>query len=148
MSETEQIIPVENPPVSKEEEKTVKGIRVWLIILIAVLLLALVSVAIFFLFKAPAAVTTQIRDVFIIFMALEFMILGVAFVILVVQLAKLVNLLQNEVKPILDATSDTVNTLKGTTEFLSKNLVEPVISVNGYVAGAKKVFDLFKIFRK
>ena len=75
------------------------------------------------------------------------MLLGVALIIFIVQLAKMVNLLQNEVKPILEATNETINTLKGTTEFLSENLVEPVIKLNGYVAGLKKILDLLKIFR-
>jgi hypothetical protein len=69
-------------------------------------------------------------------------------VVLIIQLASLINLLQNEVKPILKSTSETVNTLRGTTEFLSENLVEPVIKLNSYMAGFKKVFDLFRIIRK
>jgi hypothetical protein len=76
------------------------------------------------------------------------MVLGAALVILLVQLAKLINLLENEVKPILAATSETVNTLKGTTEFMSENLVDPVIKLNGYMAGLKKIFDLMKIVKK
>ena len=76
------------------------------------------------------------------------MVMGVALVILLVQLAKLVNLLENEVKPIISATSETINTLKGTTEFVSENLVEPVIKLNGYMAGFKKIFDLLKIAKK
>ena len=150
MNENNQIAPIENTAETNpvENQKAVKGIKSWLIVVIAVAILALLLTAIFFLFKAPAAVTTQIRDVFIIFMALEFMVLGVALVILIVQLAKLVNLLENEVKPIIEATSDTINTLKGTTEFLSENLVDPVIKLNGYMAGIKKVLDLLKIVRK
>jgi hypothetical protein len=81
-------------------------------------------------------------------MALEFGILGVALVVLLVQLAKLVNMLENEVKPIIASTQETLNTLKGTTEFLSENLVTPVIKLNSYMAGFKKVFDLLKIIRR
>jgi membrane protein implicated in regulation of membrane protease activity len=124
------------------------GVRPWVIIVIAVVLLALVTAAVYFLLQADAATTTKIRDIFIIFMALEFVVLGVALVILIIQLAKLVNLLENEVKPIIAATSETINTLKGTTEFLSENLVAPVIKLNSYMAGFKKVFDLLKIVRK
>jgi membrane protein implicated in regulation of membrane protease activity len=148
MTDVKEIVPSTETPDTKVEKNASSKIRVWLIVVIAVLLLGLLATAIFFLFTAPAAVTTQIRDVFIIFMALEFMVLGIALVILIVQLAKLVNLLQNEVKPILEATSETVNTLKGTTEFLSENLVGPVIKLNGYLAGLKRVLDLVKIFRK
>jgi hypothetical protein len=114
----------------------------------AVILLAGIVVAIIFLARSPAGTTAKVRDIFIIFMALESLIIGAALVVLIIQLASLINLLQNEVKPILKSTSETVNTLRGTTEFLSENLVEPVIKLNSYMAGFKKVFDLFRIIRK
>ena len=148
MTEMKQIASRSESSEKVEEKRTVQGVRIWLIIVAVVILLALVAVAVYFLITAKPAVTTQIRDVFIIFMALEFMILGVAMVILIIQLAKLVNLLQNEVKPILEATSETINTLKGTTDFLSENLVNPVIKLNSYMSGIKKVLDLLKIVRK
>jgi uncharacterized protein YoxC len=81
-------------------------------------------------------------------MAFESIVIGVALVILVVQISTLINLLQNEVKPILKSTKETVDTLKGTTQFLSTNLVEPVIKLNGYLAGMKHLFDLFKFTKK
>jgi hypothetical protein len=83
----------------------------------------------------------------IIFMAFESLVIGAALIILVIQVASLINLLQNEVKPILDATNETVNTLRGTTTFLSENLVEPVIKLNSYLAGLRRFFQLFS-FRK
>lgn len=141
-------LPVAPVVANEETQKAQHQVRLWLVILIAVLVVLLLGTAIFFLFRANPAVTTQIRDIFIIVLSLEFMILGVALVILIIQLAKLINLLQNEVKPILDATTETVNTLKGTTSFLSENLVEPVIKLNGYMAGLKKALDLMNIFRK
>ena len=81
-------------------------------------------------------------------MAFESIVIGVALVILVVQVSTLINLLQNEVKPILKSTKETVDTLKGTTEFLSSNLVEPVIKLNGYLAGLRQLLDIFKLKRK
>jgi hypothetical protein len=113
----------------------------------AVVLLAGIVVAVIFLAKSPAA-AANVRDIFIIFMALESLLIGVALVVMIIQLASLINLLQNEVKPILRSTSETVNTLRGTTEFLSENLVEPVIKLNSYLAGLRKLFDLFGIKRK
>jgi hypothetical protein len=117
----------------------------WIIaglIVAAIFILAGIIVAVIALTKYPA-VATNVRDIFIIFMAFESLIIGAALVVLVIQIASLVNLLQNEVKPILLSTSDTVNTLRGTTEFLSENLVEPVIKLNSYLAGLRKLFDLF-----
>ena len=76
-------------------------------------------------------------------MAFESLVIGAALIILVIQVASLINLLQNEVKPILDATNETVNTLRGTTNFLSENLVVPVIKLNSYLAGLRRFFQLF-----
>lgn len=122
--------------------------KVWIVVLLAAVIVGLIVTAIFFLSKADLTTTSRIRDIFIIFMAFESIVIGVALVVLVIQVSTLINLLQNEVKPILRSTKETVDTLKGTTEFLSSNLVEPVIKLNGYLAGMKQLFDLFKIKRK
>jgi len=107
-----------------------------------ILLLALIALAILGLLQ-NSSVTANIRDIFIIFMAFESLIIGVALVVLIVQIASLINLLQNEVRPILKSTSETVNTLRGTTEFLSENLVEPVIKLNSSIAGLRRILELF-----
>ena len=113
----------------------------------AVILVAGIVVAVIFLVKSPAA-AANVRDIFIIFLALESLLIGAALVVLIIQLASLINLLQNEVKPIIRSTSETVNTLRGTTAFLSENLVEPVIKLNSYLAGLRKLFSLFGIKHK
>ncbi len=109
-----------------------------------VFILILLGVAIYFLMQ-PSAPTDKIRDVFIIVVALESLVIGVALIVLIVQLASLINLLQNEVRPILHATNETVNTLRGTAEFLGENVVEPVIKLNGYLAGLKRMLELMGI---
>lgn len=114
------------------------------VIAVVVLLVALLGVAIYFLLQ-PATPTDKIRDVFIIVVALETLVIGVALIVLIVQLASLINLLQNEVRPILHATSETVNTLRGTAEFLGENVVEPVIKLNGYLAALKRMLELLGI---
>ena len=74
-------------------------------------------------------------------MALETLFLGFVLVILIVQLARLINLLQNEIKPILDSTNETVSTLRGTATFLSENLTEPIVKLNSYVAALNKLVE-------
>lgn len=111
-------------------------------IVVGVIVLALVIFAIVSLFRADLETTSRVRDIFIIFMALESLVLGVALIILITQLAVLINIMKNEIKPILENTQETVNTLKGTTTFISNNLAEPVIKLNGYLAGLKQFFDL------
>ena len=109
-------------------------------IIVAILVIAGIVVATIFLVKpANSAMTEQIRDVFIIFMALTSLILMVALVVLIIQLAILINLLQNEIQPIINSTNETVNTLKGTTQFLSNNLTEPIIKLNQYLAMFKSI---------
>ncbi len=148
MTDETSLKSIENTKPDDESAKDGQKSRLWIFILIAVVILLLIATAIFFLFRADPAVTTQIRDIFIIVLALEFFVLGAALIIMLVQLAKLINLLQNEVKPILNSTIETVNTLKGTTSFLSEQLVEPVIKLNSYLAGLKKTLELLNLFRK
>ena len=131
-----------------DSEPTKSKSKLWIIILCAVILLGLIVTGIFFLTQAGPSATSQVRDIFIIFLTLESFVIGVALVILVVQVSTLVNLVQNEIKPILKSTTETVNTLKGTTQFLSQNLVDPVIKVNSYTAGIRRLFDLVNIFKK
>jgi hypothetical protein len=116
----------------------------------AVLILAILItlIVILLLPKTPAEFVGKLRDVFIIVAALESLLIGVAMIVLIVQLASLINLLQNEVKPILAATSETVNNLRGTAEFLGENMIEPVIKLNGYLAGLQRVLELMGIKQK
>jgi len=127
----------------REQERKQKQMMAGIIAII-VLLVALLGVAIYFLLQ-PTTPTDKIRDVFIIVVALETLVIGVALIVLVVQLASLINLLQNEVRPILQATSETVNNLRGTAEFLGENVVEPVIKLNGYLAGLKRMLELLGV---
>jgi len=139
--------PVESYP-EIESESTQPKSKLWIVILVAVLLLGLIVTGIIFLAKAAPSTTTQVRDIFIIFLSLESLVIGVVLVILVLQITSLINLIQNEVKPILKSTTDTINTLKGTTQFISQNLVEPVIKVNSYTAGIRRLIDLLNVFKK
>jgi hypothetical protein len=114
------------------------------------LLLAAIITAIYFLVRpeTPAEQVGRIRDIFLIFMSLESLLIGAALIVLIVQVASLINLLQNEVRPILNATSETVNTLRGTAEFLGENVVQPVIKLNSYLAGLQRVLELMGLKRK
>ena len=145
--------PATPPPPSPEElaaraerDKQMKQIVI-AVIAGVVILLALLGVGIYFLLQ-PGTPTDRIRDIFIIVVALETLVIGVALIVLIVQLASLINLLQNEVRPILHATSEAVNTLRGTAEFLGESVVEPVVKLNGYLAGLGRMLELMGIKRK
>lgn len=117
------------------------------IVLVGILILTGIVFAVIGLLQ-PDTPTSRIRDIFIIFMAFESLLIGAALVILVIQIASLINLIQNEVKPILKSTTETVNTLRGTTAFLSENMVGPVIKLNSYLAGFKKLTNLVNFKKK
>lgn len=146
---TSEFVPTPHPeePITTQPEDSRSKRIVTIIIVAVVVLLVLLGLAIFFLLQ-PGTPTDRIRDVFIIIVALESLVIGVALIILIVQLASLINLLQNEVRPILKSTSETVNTLRGTVEFLGENMVEPVIKLNGYLAGMSRVIELMGFNRK
>jgi hypothetical protein len=116
-------------------------------VIAAVVILAVLIVLVYALLQ-PGVPTDRIRDVFIIVVAFETLVVGVALIVLLVQLASLINLLQNEVRPILEATSETVRTLRGTAEFLGENVVEPVIKLNAYLASIQRVLELMGIKRR
>lgn len=132
------------PEMTQEESDRVMRRRIiWLGIAIVVIVGLLIT-GIVFLARAGGAVTSQVRDIFIIVMALVSIVIGVALVILMTQLAALINLLQNELRPLIKSTRETVDTLKGTAQFLSENVTEPVIKLNEYLAGIKRLLDIFR----
>lgn len=136
-----EAIPLEED--SQKTSETVEKQNKLGLIIGAIVVLGLLITGLILLLQ-PGTDTARVRDIFIIFMALEFLLIGIVMIILIIQLARLTLLLQNEIKPILDSTNETANTLRGTTLFLSEHLVEPVLKMNQYLAGLTKLVGLFK----
>ncbi|BCY19318.1 MAG: hypothetical protein GYA12_10590 [Chloroflexi bacterium] len=143
---TDQAAPVIHEETTVPPEPSKSKAVIW-IVAVVILVLAGLAAGTIFLLRSDVGTTSHIRDIFIIFMALESFIVGLALIVLVVQLATLINLLQNEIKPILNSTNETVNTLRGTATFLSDNLAEPVIKLNESVAVIRKLMDFLKIWK-
>ncbi len=114
--------------------------------LLALILLAGLIWAVLAMVQHPDQ-TETIRDIVIIFMALEASIIGLALILLLVQLARLTALLQNEIAPLLDSANETLGTLRGTTLFLSDNLVRPVVKMNSSVSALKRAMDMIRSTR-
>jgi hypothetical protein len=137
------------PQLTTEEARRRRLIAIGVALIVILLVVALVAGIIVLLSpNTSTAFVGRIRDIFIIFMALESLLIGLALVILMIQLSRLINLLRNEVRPILDSTNETVNTLRGTTSFLSDNLVQPIIKLNEYLAGIQEMFKIFSLKKK
>lgn len=135
-----------NPKELRKQRLTIIGIVIFIIIILGLLITGLV----FLLSPNITSIETvsRLRDIFIILMALESLLIGLALTILIVQIARLTNLLENEVKPILDSTNETISNLRGTSKFLSDNLVEPVIKLNEVIAVFQRVTDILRLTRK
>lgn len=140
----EQPIPVLPAPQANPEPTSAAKKSGKIGIIIGGLLFLAIMIGAVVLLLQPGVPTGQIRDIFIIFLAMQSFVIGAVLVILVVQISLLTNLLQNEIKPILKTTNDTVNTIKGTTVFISNNLAEPVIKLNEFMAGFKKFLDILR----
>jgi ABC-type spermidine/putrescine transport system permease subunit II len=131
----------DSPHSDAKQRAIIIGVLLFLLILIIGVVLAVISMV-----NHPDQ-TETIRDIVIIFMAVESLIIGLTLIILIIQLAKLTTLLQNEIRPILDSTNETLQTLRGTTTFLSNNLVKPVIKANSTVAAVKQALGIIGIGR-
>lgn len=89
---------------------------------------------------SPGAVVVGVlRDSAIIFVAFETLIIGVLLIILMLQVQSLVVLLRDEIKPMLEAVNETLATVRGTTQFVSHNVVSPVVKWSSYLAGIRRV---------
>jgi len=89
-----------------------------------------------------------VRDLLIIFVSLEVVIIGASITVFLIQLARLVNLVRNEIEPLVEAAHETIDTIRGTALFLSKNVVEPVTSVSSVIRGLGKVAGDVDAIRK
>jgi len=144
-SETTQaskVAPPEEPTESRStpltpEEKAAKRTQMY-IIGGAVGFLALLIAAIVLMASFPAA-TVVVRDIAIVFVAVATFLIGLAMILLIFQLQVLIQVLRDEVQPLLRSVNDTVSTVRGTTEFVSHNMVSPIIKAAGFTAGFQRV---------
>jgi hypothetical protein len=155
-------LPVTEPPVPSEPETPAvvepspaelraRRLLITGLVVAGLLLLGLVVLLVFLSVDAyqaaytgagpsPGAVVVGLlRDAAIVFVAFETLVIGVLLIILMLQVQSLVVLLRDEVKPMLEAVNETLATLRGTTQFVSHNVVSPVMKWSGYLAGLQRI---------
>lgn len=119
--------------------------------LVLVLALAILVVLVILAVRNPTP-TQTFRDIAIIALAAESGLIGLALLVLIVQVARLTNMLEFEIKPILQNTADTVSTVRGTATFMSEHMVSPIIKASGIASGAARlagtVGSLFSLSKK
>ncbi len=108
------------------------------VVLAAVIVLALVIGSIVLMAQHPEG-TAVVRDIAIVFVALTTLFIGLAMLVLIIQLAILVKVLRDEVTPLMQSLQETLATVRGTTAFVSESVVSPVVKVAGFAAAVKRV---------
>ena len=84
----------------------------------------------------------QARDIVIVILAIESLLVGLLLILVVLQLRGLIKLLREEVKPILDSANETVGTVRGTTNFVSDAFVSPLIRAASLFSGMRRVLEV------
>lgn len=149
MNESNILDPEQASSISTDSER-MSARSVALIILGIVLILGLIAGVVFAIMAMvnhPES-TENIRDIVIVFMAVEFLFIGLVLILLVIQLARLTALIRHEVRPILESTNKTMGTIRGTTTFISNNLVSPVIKANSALAAVRRAAEMLAFWRR
>ena len=89
--------------------------------------IAVIAVLILLGFAAmiAAGVIDEVRDVLIILLATESLIVGGVTLLLLYQVIMLVTLLREELIPLIQSTQETVNSARGTTVYVSRKIIVP-----------------------
>ena len=83
-----------------------------------------------------------VRDLAIVFLAIESLVIGVVLIVLILEVKSLAKLLREQIKPILDSADETVRTVRGSTVFVSENLITPMVRVSGFASGVMQALRI------
>ncbi len=153
MSEQEQHLPQETiaRPVESASEARARRMMIVGLVILALLfigmvaLLAVLSTSAYNATMAGegptpgAVVVSLLRDVAIILVAFETVVIGALLALLTLQVQALVRMLRDEIQPMLASLNETVSTVRGTAQFMSESVVSPTIRAAGLLAGLRRV---------
>lgn len=107
----------------------ISGILAILLLLIAALAAALTAA------ETWAPFLRIFRDVFLLILLLESVLIIAALAILMLQAAGFLIMLRSEIKPILDNARETTRLSRATAQFINSNAVDPLIQIKSFLAG-------------
>jgi hypothetical protein len=89
--------------------------------------IAVIAILILLGFAAmiAAGVIDEVRDIVIILLAVESLIIGGVTLFLLYQMIMLLTLIREELIPLIQSAQDTVNSARGTTVYVSRKIVVP-----------------------
>ena len=104
-------------------------------ILIILALLAAALVAALTAAETWAPLIQILRDIFLLILILESVLVITALAILMLQAAGFLIMLKTEVKPILHNARETTRLSKATAQFINSNAVDPLIQIKSFLSG-------------
>lgn len=122
-------------PEAENAEDAAKAKRTQYLLIGGGIFLVVLLIGVIVLLASFPKATQVIRDIAIVFVAVETFLIGMALLVLVIQIEELIRVLRDEIQPLLRSVNDTASTVKGTTKFVSHNMVSPIIRVAGFTAG-------------
>lgn len=87
-----------------------------------------------------AVAIATLRDISIILLAIMSIVVGVIMIVLLLQIRNLVVLMRQELKPLIESTQQTADTVRYTSQFMSKRVAKPVVDVMSAAAGVRQGF--------
>ncbi len=136
-SESGDSQPAQTPARESGGVKIGRLIKLTAIVLLLLIGLLLVGALVAALTAADtwAPVIQIFRDVLLVALLLESLLIIAAVTVLLLQVAGFLIMLKSEVKPILDNARETTRLGKATAQFINSNAVDPVIQIKSFLAG-------------
>jgi hypothetical protein len=137
------------PLVSKRARRTttIVGVIVLLVVLAVLIGLGYLMYVSYDTANGVAP-TVRLRDISIIVLAVETLLVMILMLIITVLLAVMVIVVYDRVVPILEQinraineAADTVENVRGTTSFIGEKVVNPVIEVSSYASGVRRILQ-------
>ncbi len=83
-----------------------------------------------------------IRDISIIVLAVTTIAMQVILVLLLLEIISLSRMLRDNIYPILQSADETARTVRGTSVFVSDNVVSPVVRISSFAAGVSQALRI------
>jgi len=84
-----------------------------------------------------------LRDVSIILLAIESIVVQIILILLLLEIRSLSRMLRENIFPILQSADETVRTVRGTSVFVTDNVVSPVVRISSIAAGVSQALRIF-----
>ena len=106
-------------------------------VVLALLIVALIVLGLYAACGNNEGTLTCVRDMAIIVLVLETSVVTLLMALIVILLGRLISMIQEQVLPVLESAKKTVQTVQGTTAFVSDSLVAPLIRIAGFGSAIK-----------